>query len=209
MVLMVCGGMNIVLSASLTWPEQSKELALNENRVMEFHFPMENRTTETIEITKTQVSCGCVAVKPSAKILQPGEKGELRGTYRPDAGKRRQAATIVVEDSTGTQTVLRLQIKKPEGFSMDREALIWKVGDSAEEKAVRIAVDDPKVTKFTAAKAMDDQFSARIEIQEDGKIALLHVRPIDGKTARQSVIKMTVEDPTPRAVFLKVRVEEQ
>lgn len=207
-VWLVWGGMNGLLAASLTWPEQSKELALDENRVVEFQFPVENRTAEAIEIRKTQVSCGCVAVQPSAKVLRPGEKGELKGTYRPDAGKRRQAATIVVEDSTGAQTVLRLQVKKPEGFSMDKEALAWKVGDQPEEKAIRIAVDDPKVTKFTAAKAMDGQFAARIETLEDGKGVVLHVQPLDGKIARQGVIKLTVEDPVPRAVFVKVRVEE-
>ncbi len=206
---MCCCGINGLLAGSLTWPEQSKELVLDESRTIEFQFPVENRTAEVIEIGRTQVSCGCVVVEPSARVLRPGEKSELKGTYRPDAGKRRQAATIVVEDSTGTQTVLRLRVKKPEGFSMDKDLLVWRAGDQPEDKVIRIVVDDPAVTKFTAAKAMDGQFAARIETKADGRLVLLHVQPLDGKSARQGVVKLTVEDPDSRAVFVKVRVEEE
>jgi hypothetical protein len=40
-------------------------------------FKMTNIYKVPLEITQTRVSCGCVTVTPSAKVLQPGESGTL------------------------------------------------------------------------------------------------------------------------------------
>lgn len=75
--------------------------AVEQGKAVKVEFTFKNSGKETLEIYKTQATCGCTAGKPSKTILAPGEKSTIHVTFNSegkDQGRQSQAVTIYSND---------------------------------------------------------------------------------------------------------------
>jgi hypothetical protein len=84
---------------------------LTQNERFEHAFVLTNTGKSTLYIRKIKASCGCTAVQPEKKQVEPGESVQIKTVFNP-AGKRgnqNKNVTIITNDPNRSNIILRIR----------------------------------------------------------------------------------------------------
>lgn len=120
-------------AAGLKWETKTVSLKaeLGQAKVIA-HYPFTNESSEPIEITGTQSSCGCTVPSLEKTIYQPGESGVLTAEFNLGSRTGHQRKAIEVRTNRSGEDAsysLALEVDIPQAIKMRRRAMIWKIGD--------------------------------------------------------------------------------
>lgn len=104
--------------------------------------------------------------------------------------------------------VLMLRVEIPDVVDVEPAELTWKVGGETAQKAFDVTVADPAGVKVRAARALGKDFEAKLEEVDAGKKYRVSVRPFTSSRAVKGSVRLEVESPRPRTIYLRVEVEE-
>lgn len=84
---------------------------LRQDQRFEHSFVLSNTGRSTLYIRKIKASCGCTAVQPEKKQVEPGESVQIKTVFNP-AGKRgnqNKNVTIITNDPKHSNIILRIR----------------------------------------------------------------------------------------------------
>ncbi|MCF8226072.1 MAG: DUF1573 domain-containing protein [Bacteroidales bacterium] len=84
---------------------------MQQNEKFEHEFVLTNNGKSTLFIRKIKASCGCTAVQPEKKQIEPGESVKIKTVFN-SAGKRgnqNKTVTIITNDPDRSSVVLRIK----------------------------------------------------------------------------------------------------
>ncbi|MCF8346893.1 MAG: DUF1573 domain-containing protein [Bacteroidales bacterium] len=84
---------------------------LQQNEKFEHNFVLTNSGSSTLYIRKIKASCGCTAVQPEKKEIEPGESVKIKTVFN-SAGKRgnqNKNVTVITNDPKHSSLILRIK----------------------------------------------------------------------------------------------------
>ncbi len=204
--LVMSVGPGAVFAGDLLWDETaiSVEPAAKAKGV-EVKFVFTNTSSSPVEIEKVSTSCGCTTAKLSKNRYEPGEKGELPVNFVFGNRTGDQEKSILVRIGDGPPDVLLLRVKIPDVVEFSPSELTWDVGGSVKEQSFTVNVLEPGV-RVTGSRAMGRVFAATMEEVEAAVRYQIVVQPLDLSRAVRGSVRVELETPKPRVIYLPVRV---
>lgn len=197
------------MASDLKWEQMEIQVAADpSDKKAEADFSFTNGTSHPIELGKIHTSCGCTTAEVSKKIYQPGESGVVHVTFNMSGRKGIQEKLIIVETESPTPDVLKLRVEIPDSVKVDKKMLVWHVNDLPEPQSFEITIPHPQVTRITGVKGVEAKFEASLEEIENGKNYRLKVVPATTKEIMRGTIRLEIEDPEKRNIFLRVEVKK-
>lgn len=144
-----------------------------------FHFTNSGETPVTIK--DIQTSCGCTTAELAKRTYAPGESGEIAATYTVGnaKGRQRKIINVTTDDAPVEPVELTLQVTLPDEIVYLPRMLVWRIGDTLDEKTV--VITSPTSRKITRVEVQsitpDKEAVARIEPSPDGDSFRLVIRP--------------------------------
>ncbi|MFA8432927.1 MAG: DUF1573 domain-containing protein [Marinifilaceae bacterium] len=83
---------------------------LNQGEKAEHVFVMRNSGKSDLIIRKTKASCGCTAISPLKKVIQPGEQTEIKVVFNSRGKRGRQNKMITVITNDPLASIVRLRV---------------------------------------------------------------------------------------------------
>lgn len=103
-------------------------------------FAFVNSGTAPLTIEKVTSSCGCTAALASAKVLAPGESGEIQTSFDSARFRGQVKKTVYLYTNDPVQPMVQLQIKATVKAELAVEPQIVNFGAVAPRKTVRSTV---------------------------------------------------------------------
>lgn len=103
-------------------------------------FTFANSGTAPLTIEKVTSSCGCTAALASAKVLAPGESGEIQTSFDSARFRGQVKKTVYLYTNDPVQPMAQLQIKATVKAELAVEPQIVNFGAVAPRKTVRSTV---------------------------------------------------------------------
>ena len=193
--------------AGLTWVTTYREIRVpaNQKEVLA-DFGFKNTGTERVDISSLQTSCGCTSAKVDSKQILPGESGAVHVRFEVGGRKGEQVKGVVVRTSDRAKQSLVLRALIQDTVAFSQKEFVWTSGAPATPKESIVEVEPG--TRIVGVESMNDQFDARIEEMEAGHRYRVVVTPRSTAVPVDTSIKVQVDDPKKRSVFLHARVEE-
>jgi len=147
--------------------------------VMEFDLPITSHTGKTLKVLSVQTSCTCMKVSVPEPQLEPGMLGRVHCVFTvPNALGTVQKPVILKTDSRERPNeIIMVRVEVPGILHAEPPRLIWKAGDLAEEKTLRITVVGGNRQRLTKVNCSRDIFEWTLKSIEDGREYELHVKP--------------------------------
>jgi len=84
---------------------------ITQEETFEHNFVLKNTGKSTLYIRKIKASCGCTAVQPSKKQIEPGEDVEIKTVFNPRGkrGNQNKSVTIITNDPKHSNIILRIK----------------------------------------------------------------------------------------------------
>lgn len=197
-----------LLGGDLKWEQttiESKAMAVD--KAVEANFSFTNTASNPVEIRNISTSCGCTRAATSKKVYQPGESGMVKVTFAIGGRKGLHEKTILVQTSDPTPEVLTLRVEISDPVKVDKEMLVWNVGDPLVAQVFEITLLEPQVM-VKGARGVEGKFEARIEEVEAGKTYRVKVTPVTTENAVRGVVRLDVEGAEKRNINLRVEVKD-
>ena len=144
-------------------------------------FRFVNAGSRPVTITSVQTTCGCTTAEPTKQTYAPGEAGEIRAifTIGGRTGLQEKMITVATDADSARPAGLMLRVTIPELFTLTPGLLLWRTGESLEEKSAVVSAAKPgTITAVEVAKIVSANVSARIEPVEAGSRYRVVVRPV-------------------------------
>lgn len=197
------------MAGGLVWEKSTIEAAAKPaDKTVTVDFLFRNASDHPVEVRKIRTSCGCTVAESSQKTYAPGEKGTVKVVFTIGGRKGIQEKTVLVETSEkGSADVLTLRVNLPDSVKINKEMLVWEVGDPLEPQSFEVTVTEPGTSKVKAVRTLGTAFEAVLKEIEVGKKYLITVVPAATDRPAQGTVRLEVADPGTRAIYLRVRVE--
>ena len=84
---------------------------INQEQPVSYDFILTNPGKENLHIRKISASCGCTAVQPGTKTVQPGDSTVITAVFDPkgQAGSQKKAITVITNDPKRYKTILWIE----------------------------------------------------------------------------------------------------
>lgn len=84
---------------------------INQEQPVSYDFILTNLGKKDLYIRKISSSCGCTAVQPETKILQPGDSTRITAVFDPtgQAGNQKKAITVITNDPKHYKNILWIE----------------------------------------------------------------------------------------------------
>lgn len=84
---------------------------INQERPVSYDFILTNTGKNDLNIRKISASCGCTAVQPETKTVQPGDSTRITAVFNPkgQAGNQKKAITVITNDPKHYKTILWIE----------------------------------------------------------------------------------------------------
>lgn len=195
---------------ALEWEKTTLEVTPQAaEKTVETNFGFRNTGDHPVEILKIRTTCGCTVAGSARKTYGAGETGSVKVVFTVGGRKGMQEKTVLVKTSEKeAPDVLTLRVDLPDTVKIDKQLLEWKTGDPAEPKSFEVTVNEPEKTKIKSVRAFGDVFQANLKELEAGKKYQIVITPSSTQHAAQAALRLDVTDPGPRAIYLRLVVEE-
>ena len=155
-------------------------------------FPFRNAGDKPVRIVSVLPSCHCVAAKPEKEVYAPGESGEIRAEVDlvGRMGLQTKFITVATDDEVQKTVELALVIDVPEPLVITPRFLLWREGESPEEKKVEIRLADPAKVALKDFQNNNPAFGVTLENGAEAGQLLLRVKPQEIKVGEEAVIRL-------------------
>ena len=184
--------------AQLHWENVQQTFApdpLDKSVVARYRFT--NIGTSPVTINDVQTSCGCTTAVPKKWEYAPGESGEIEATFQVAGhiGHQEKWIFVITSSAPRDPILLRLIVNIPIAVAIEPEFLIWRVGEQAEPKTIRIVVADNFPGKIVSVQA--DNPALRLELHEirPGKEMEVSVTPPSTEKEDSAVLSIRMDYP--------------
>ena len=186
--IMLCSVMTLFVSSNMF---SAQSLVFNEvdlratlppgQQYYEFSYVFVNKGTDTVKITKVELSCGCSSHKIKKYDYAPGEYGVLNVIVDIKGyGGQAYVGAIVETDEVGGLYKLQGFVFLPELITVTPRMLRWLLGDEMKEKRFEVKLKaEAKDHALSIRDVLVDKehFVVRVEPVEEGKRYFVYVRP--------------------------------
>lgn len=203
----VLSGLAILLSTSaqaqLTFPETDAALALKAiEDTATAVFPFENGTSHEIKIEEVKTSCGCLLAATDKTSYGPGEKGEVKATFKVGSATGQVQKYVNIATSTGgtkhpTQR-LTVRVEVPEVIKIEPAMLDWDAGSEPETKKFTYTVDMKDPVKIRSVKCSRDNFDFEVKPIEVGRKYEITLTPRTTESPLLGILTIETDSPIPK-----------
>jgi Protein of unknown function (DUF1573) len=198
--------------AQLHWENVQQTFApspLDKSVVAKYRFT--NVAAVPVTIKDVQTSCGCTTAVPKKWEYAPGESGEIEATFQFGGHIGHQEKWIFVTTSVAPRepTLLRLIVNIPVAITIEPEFLLWRVGEQAEPKTIRIVVGDGFPAKIVSVQADNSAVKLGLHEVRPGKEMEVTVTPPDTNKPESAVLSIRTDYPpeNPETHYAYARVK--
>lgn len=140
---------------------------------VEFRFPFKNTGKEAIEIRHIQSSCGCTVPQLQKKVYQPGEAGEITGSFDLKGRKGEQVSTLHVTTNQSTKGYeLRVKVKVPELLQIRPGLLVWRSSAEPQSQVVTLRPNTALQVRITEVVSDVPEFETNLTSTDEGDYRL-------------------------------------
>ncbi|HEY0792191.1 MAG TPA: DUF1573 domain-containing protein [Chthoniobacterales bacterium] len=198
--------------AELQWdnPDQNILAKVTDRTVVaKYHFTNAGKELVTIEAVRT--SCGCTTATLAKKDYSPGESGEIEARFEIGGrvGHQEKAILVTTKGEPHNPSVLHLVVEIPETIKVQPELVLWRVGEAAEPKTIKVTVADGSPAKILAV--VTDTPTVKLSVAEGlpGKSATVTVTPNDTSRPEGATVMIKTDYPAdnPEAHYAYVRIK--
>lgn len=183
-------------SAKVEWKQTKVSLEVYPTQVSTeavFHFA--NTGKKPIHFTKVEVTCGCLTAKPTKSSYAPGEEGVVTILWNLRNRKGPQQKHVKVETSDGQYSDLVVTADIPVAYKADPTVLIWKKGDAARQKTIRLSNSNAVPIKLLSITSSNKELPAELKTIRKGFEYEVTVTRGTTKHNARSVIRIATEPP--------------
>ena len=144
-------------------------------------FRFENSGKSPVTITSVQPSCGCTTAELEKRTYASGEKGEIKAVFTlgDRVGAQEKIIYVATDDASARPVALVLHVMIPELLTCAPRLLMWKVGETPDEKIAVISANTKlQIVGVEISSATPADVVIHIETKEAGVSYQLFVRPI-------------------------------
>ena len=161
---------------------------------MEGVFEFRNEGPVPVRVEKLKAACGCTAVVSERGVVQPGEIGAIRVTFKP--GDRRGWYETAISATVGGETK---KLRFVAGLIPAREVvpkvLMWRKGENGGTKAVTVTRQRGSAQVSVAVERVADGFTAAVEEDLASGVWVIRFDPARAGGGRGSAdIAVVLED---------------
>lgn len=185
---------------TLSFDKATQEVtATPDQKQITITFTFENRSKETIEITKHTSVCACLSTtfKGGKNSYTPGEKGELSATFKLGSLYGSQTKKILLwqkgDAPDNPSIALTCKVTIPELFSFEPRNLSWDLGDDATEKTSILTVHDKEPIRIINSRTTNRNFELKVETIRAGWEYKLTIKPKKTNTPSFGIIRVTTD----------------
>ena len=168
---------------------------------MEFDLPFTNHTAQSVKVLAVETSCSCMKVSVAERQVEPGATGSVHCVVRvPDVTGPIQKIVILNTDAPGGgMHVTRVRVEVPTVFTLTPGRLVWPVGAAADEKVLRIQVDEVAApVNVTKVACPGDLFEWTLKTIRDGHEFELRIRPKTTQKSTLGFFQLQTDSPVER-----------
>ena len=182
-----------IWASSLEWERREASLTASPRQEkIELSFAFTNSGAVPVTIKSAKPSCDCTVAELGKKTYAPSESGELKVVYKIEGKVGKRERTITIEtDEPGEPTVLTLKVDIPELVEVKPRLLVWRAGDTPDEKAVDIFLATDPAMSLTDATSSDPAVTLRVETVVPFRQFRLWVKPRSTQASLRSTIHVT------------------
>ncbi|MDR4498979.1 MAG: DUF1573 domain-containing protein [Candidatus Scalindua sp.] len=135
---------------------------------VEHIYAFENRGDEVLEISRVKTTCGCTAAMVTDKILQPGERGEIKALYNPGSftGKVKKSLIVMSNDPDSPHYKLTLSGKVEEELRVSPKSINFGSTYLGKEVVKTVTVASLPGSNLTIKKVSSSHPSVHASIAE-------------------------------------------
>ena len=180
-------------------------------------FPFENKSGETIEITKQAAACACLGAtfKNDKKTYAPGEKGELTAKFKLGNFYGTVSKQVLLwqkgDANNKPSIILTTRVTIPELITLSPRTLSWNVGGKTKTQTCKIIVNHKEPIHITKIASTNNHFTPELKTIRDGWEYELTVTAKDTSNTSFGILKITTDSTVSRfrrtQAFVYVRRE--
>jgi len=182
--------------AELEWAEKKATLQVHPTQTSaEAVFDFTNTGDHPVSISDINITCGCLSAQPVNDSYEPGETGQLVVRFNLQGRKGMQHKHVEVTTSDGQRADLNIVTDIPEAYQASTSILLWKKGDDAKQKVLRLTNPNEKPIKLFSITSSLKELPAELTAIRDGFEYEITVTRNTDKSNVRSVIRIETEAP--------------
>jgi hypothetical protein len=146
----------------IDWDTKEVELTLTpEQKDARAIFTLTNNSDQAIRLSKVKTSCGCTGSILKKKVIEPGEQGEIIGTFHKGrrVGKNRNKLEVFIEGVDNPVAELYMIVHIPELIKVEPKIVYWNSRAAKEPKEVTVTLDQTYLSKYSEITLDAELFS--------------------------------------------------
>ncbi len=160
-------------------------------------FSFENVGKSPIEVKSIAKSCKCVNVTAEVRTYAPGERGTvtLAVDRKIHPGRIEQSATVVTDDATTPNQLLRIKMIPKRSLTIEPEQVTWQQGEPGEPKIVKLTVDPKSPVGVLYAVSSSESVKATLKTIERDRDYEVTLTPTDTQAATRATVTIKTDAP--------------
>jgi Protein of unknown function (DUF1573) len=197
-ILLLFLGSVTPIFAQLKWDQPQQKLPVKPGeKTVTAKYRFTNSSTSPVTIVDVRPSCGCTTATLTQKTYAPGESGEIDAKLNFAGHSGHQEKWIYVTTNVaGTEPMLlTLAVDIPPDITIEPEFVMWRIGDPATPKTIRVVVPDGFPTKILAAQTDNPAIQVQLHEVKSGKQWEVKVTPTDTKESVKAIVSIRTDYP--------------
>lgn len=150
-----------------------------------FAYVNEGKTRVTFE--KISASCGCTTVTAAAKVIEPGQSGEIHVSMSLGSKVGLVSGNVVVKADDGSITRLALIVTVPDILTFNPKIVVWKQGQEEQVLKVHVATEQPvEIVKVQGPIGV----VLDVNVVKPGREYEVRIRAPEGAKARTGTLRL-------------------
>ncbi len=210
--LFISGSLNAKLVFETT---RIEETLSPDTKSFDFLFPFRNEGEHPVQIIDVKTSCGCTVAKLDKRLYQPGETGQITGSFSVGGrqGKHSNTVRVMTDDLGQSEIPLGVEVTIPHWVRMKPGMLLWRVGDDLTPKIMSITPNKELGVVPVKAECDSDLFTVElIKPEKEEEPWKLQVTPVELTSEKRVLIRIHVavkDKKEPMVFFAHIIVRDK
>lgn len=147
-------------------------------------------------IYQIETNCGCLSAKVDRYNLEPGQSGTLTAVFNIKGKSGAFGKGLSVVAGMKRETIpLEVHVFVPRLIELEPEALVWKVGEKASTKTVRVQMKADQPIRILRAESSRPTVTANLVTIAEGKSYEIQVTPQSTSGPVLGVVRLDTDCP--------------
>jgi uncharacterized protein DUF1573 len=203
LILLLLLGSVTPIFAQLKWEQPQQKFSVKPgDKAVTAKYRFINESTSPVTIVDVRPSCGCTMATLAKKTYAPGESGEIDATMKFAGHTGHQEKWIYVTTNVAGKEpmLLTLAVDIPPAVTIEPEFVMWRLGDPATPKTIRIVVPDGFPAKIVAVQTDNPAIQVQLQPQA-GNQWEVNVTPTGTKSLVKAVVSIRSDYPAEHPVI--------